>query len=386
MEASPMAFMPHGHCFFWNQKILYLHVISDLLIGLSYFSIPAALVWLIVKRKDLPFNWVFWMFVSFILLCGATHIFAIYTMWVPAYYIQGALKAATAIISMITAFAMWPLIPSALKIPSPVQLEQANKELADLNHNLESRVKEETLKYQSKAEELSVLNAELKRSNQELDNFAYIASHDLKAPLRGIDHLAQWIEEDSGDKLSETSREDLKSLRSRVQGMNGILEGLLSYSRVGRTTQDIRRVSPSEIITKEIELLQIPEGFELKFPESAPSVALSITPFSMVVRNLLSNAIKHHDKGSGKIVIDLEVQDKEMRVTIEDDGPGIASEYHEKIFELFQTIEHKQDIDGSGVGLALVKKCIESQEGRLEIESPVNERGTKFVFYWPLIG
>ena len=121
---------PHGFCLLWRPELIWLHVTSDTLIALSYYSIPLALSYIIIRRRDIVFGWMFWLFATFILACGTTHIFEILTLWYPVYGIEGAVKFLTAIASIITAAILWPLVPRALALPSPAMLRQANEELS----------------------------------------------------------------------------------------------------------------------------------------------------------------------------------------------------------------------------------------------------------------
>lgn len=126
---SSGSFIPHGHCYLWKADLVWLHLLSDGVIGLAYYSIPATLFYFVRKREDLPFGWIFLLFSSFIIACGTTHLMAILTLWYPIYWVSGAIKAMTAIISLYTAIELIPLVPQALALPSPAQLEQANQEL-----------------------------------------------------------------------------------------------------------------------------------------------------------------------------------------------------------------------------------------------------------------
>ncbi|PZO36986.1 MAG: hypothetical protein DCF19_20090 [Pseudanabaena frigida] len=124
------AFIPHGHCYLWNPSLVWLHILSDSLIAIAYFSIPIALVYFVNKREDLPFRWIFLLFGLFIVFCGTTHLLAIWTLWHPTYWISGFVKSLTAIISVFTATSLIPLIPKVLALPSPSQLEAINATLA----------------------------------------------------------------------------------------------------------------------------------------------------------------------------------------------------------------------------------------------------------------
>src|SRR5947208_13718455 len=121
--------MPHGYCYLWDPLILWLHVVSDSLIVLSYYCIPVALIYLVRRRRDLPFNWIFWMFGMFIVGCGTTHLMEIWTIWHSNYFLSGLIKAITAVISVATALALLPLIPNAVALVSPAQLLAVNQEL-----------------------------------------------------------------------------------------------------------------------------------------------------------------------------------------------------------------------------------------------------------------
>ena len=136
--------MPHGNCFLWKPEILWFHVGSDLVTALAYYSIPIVLFYFVKKRKDLTYKWVFILFGLFIFFCGTTHLFEIRTIWVPEYFTEGLIKAVTAIVSAATAIALWPLLPHALKLPSPAQLQKKNQELRNLNNELERRVEQRT--------------------------------------------------------------------------------------------------------------------------------------------------------------------------------------------------------------------------------------------------
>jgi PAS domain-containing protein len=135
---STEPFMPHGMCLVWRQDLIWLHVISDALIALSYFSIPFALVYFVCKRTDLAYSWMFLLFAVFILGCGTTHLFAVWVMWYPDYVWQGLVKAATAAVSVTSAMLLWPLIPKALAFPSPAQLASANRQLRESEEKLVS--------------------------------------------------------------------------------------------------------------------------------------------------------------------------------------------------------------------------------------------------------
>jgi signal transduction histidine kinase len=230
--------------------------------------------------------------------------------------------------------------------------------------------------------ELARTNAELRSSNQELEQFAYIASHDLKAPLRGIAHLTTWIEEDLTDVSESGLRQKIVLLRGRVRRLETLLDDLLEYSRVGRVTETVKVINTRVLVTDVITLLAPPEGFTVTVAETLPTFDTAEKLLRQVFMNLLSNAIKHHDRPEGHIEITVRDQGKYYEFLVTDDGPGIAPMFHTRIFQMFQTLKSRDEVEGSGMGLALVKKVIEGQGGTVCVESDAIHRGTTMRFTW----
>lgn len=231
---------------------------------------------------------------------------------------------------------------------------------------------------------LAARTAELEVANQDLDNFAYVASHDLRAPLRSIDTLATFVIEDIGDQLPEESARHLKMMRNRISRLESLLVGLLEYSRIGRKDLAVENVQLDLVVTRSAELV-LPDKYDLKMSGRFPCVATAAAPIEQVVRNLIDNAVKHHDKDSGTIAVDGELADGHFTLKVKDDGPGIEKQYHERIFGLFQTLKSRDDVEGSGLGLALLRKSIESLGGNISVQSdPECGRGTEFVVRWPV--
>ncbi|MCC6169594.1 MAG: PAS domain S-box protein [Caldilineaceae bacterium] len=245
----------------------------------------------------------------------------------------------------------------------------AEADLRALNETLEQHVVERT--------------AELVRSNQELDQFAYVASHDLKAPLRAIDHLATWIDEDAGHLLPDRSREHLAKMRGRIQRMEGLLDDLLAYSRAGRHQGETAPVALQDLVEQVLETMAVADSFQVRIGDAMPTITTLRVPLETVLRNLLGNAVKHHDKPNGLLEIDAwSLGDGMVEFVVRDDGPGIDPVYHERIFQMFQTLLPRDQREGSGIGLAVVKKIVESVGGRVWVESQAGE-GAVFRFTWP---
>lgn len=222
----------------------------------------------------------------------------------------------------------------------------------------------------------------LEKINQELDQFAYVVSHDLKAPLRAIANLSQWIEEDLGDDLQEDIKNNMKLLRSRVARMDALIDGVLSYSRVSRTEVKREVVHVDKLIEEVLNMIVVPASFKIVKETAFPVMSADRVRMEQVFTNLISNAVKYHDKEAGKIMLAHSKEGNIHEFSVADDGPGIPPEYHEKIFAIFQTLEARDKKESTGVGLSIVKKIIEENGGSISVESNPGQ-GAKFIFTWP---
>lgn len=224
--------------------------------------------------------------------------------------------------------------------------------------------------------------AELARSNQDLDDFAYVASHDLKAPLRAINHLTEWISEDLRSGNLEEIPSNLDTLRKRSLRLETLLNDLLTYSRAGREDEKIATINCNDLIEDAFQLSSASSKFQISTSNELPIFSTIQAPFEQVVRNFISNAIKHHDKDTGHIQVGSKELDEYYEFSITDNGPGIESQHHEKIFKMFQSLQPRDQVEGSGMGLALIKKIVENYGGKVYLESTFGE-GTTFYFTWP---
>ena len=231
-------------------------------------------------------------------------------------------------------------------------------------------------------EQRALLMNELESANEELKNFGYVVSHDLKAPLRAIGSLADWLSTDYADKFDDEGKEHMRLLISRVHRMDGLIDGILQYSRVGRVKETIAAVELNRLVREVIDLLAPPENITVTIDNSLPTVMAEPTRIQQVFQNLLSNAIKYMDKPEGEIRIACGAEGKHWKFSITDNGPGIDQQHFEKIFQLFQTLAPRDRVESTGVGLALVKKIVEMYGGRIWLESTVG-RGSTFFFTLP---
>jgi signal transduction histidine kinase len=222
----------------------------------------------------------------------------------------------------------------------------------------------------------------LENTNKELDQFIYVASHDLKAPLRAVDNLAMLIRKATIEHLPPEKHEYLDLMHNRIRRMEALFDDLLQYSRAGRIETPKENVDTGALVRKIVELISPPPGFHVHIAEQLPKFRTARIPLEQVIRNLVSNALKHHDRPEGRIDIMVKDSEEYYVFSVCDDGPGIPPEYHEKIFQMFQTLRPRDEVEGSGMGLAFVKKIVENQRGRVWLTSKVGE-GTCFYFTWP---
>lgn len=230
--------------------------------------------------------------------------------------------------------------------------------------------------------ELRARTTDLERSNADLDQFAYVASHDLKTPLRGIQHLTKWIREDSEGKLPAECELHLDRLDEQVLRMQSLLDDLLQFSRAGRVRVAVEPIDLREMVDEIIGLVNPPSGMTIKLDAGRVQISTGRAPLFHVLLNLVENAVKYHDRPDGIVQIRVtETSDMEyVQFEVSDNGPGIEKEHHERIFRMFQRLDSTKA--GTGMGLAVVRKMIESRGGTIQMSSVQGEE-TRFWFTWP---
>jgi PAS domain S-box-containing protein len=288
------------------------------------------------------------------------------------------------------------------------EAERRSVELAQLNR----RLQEQAVELETQAEELGVLAETLHNKNdelraaladartaresaeraaaaaidayQEIDQFAYVASHDLKAPLRGIANLAQWIQDDTGERLGAESAEHIRLLQGRVHRMEALIDGILAYSRAGRMVNSPERIDTGALVREVIELLAPPDEVTIEVPLQMPTVNAERVPLQQVFLNLIDNAVKYTRVERSDVVVRIAWRDlgDAFEFSVSDNGPGIDPEYHERIWGIFQTLAPRDKVEGTGIGLSVVRKILETRGGSTSVESSPNQ-GATFRFIWP---
>ena len=224
----------------------------------------------------------------------------------------------------------------------------------------------------------------LERSNRELEEFAYGASHDLRAPLRAIDTLSSWIQSDLKGTASGETSEQITLLRGRVRRMDRLLCDLLEYARVGRIDLTAQLVDVRELLEEVMDLSNAPPRMRLVPIEPLPCFETPRLPLKRVLLNLIGNAVKHHDRADGRIEVRCRESGEFYELSVTDDGPGIPAEYRQRIFQMFQTLRPRDAVEGSGMGLALVRRIVEGANGGVWAEAAW-PRGAVFRFTWPRV-
>lgn len=222
----------------------------------------------------------------------------------------------------------------------------------------------------------------LQRKNEELDQFAHIVSHDLKAPLRGIDNVITWIEEDHSTELPPKISEYIQLIKGRLMRAENMIRGILLYARVGKQNLEREFINLNALLQDISENLVLRPGLKLEVQPELPEIYSERIPLQQVLANLISNAIKYHDKTEGYIRVYFDNHEDRYEFFVEDNGPGISKNYHDKIFAIFQTLQERDSFESTGVGLAIVKKILDDRKQTITVTSE-SGNGTTFSFTWP---
>ena len=261
-------------------------------------------------------------------------------------------------------------------------VETSLKLVSQENKSYIIAVARDTTERKQAEERQTKLIEQVESINRELKDFAYIVSHDLKAPLRGIKSLSKWLSDDYADKLGEKGQEQMKLLLSRVERMHNLIEGVLEYSRVGHEKENRIQINLNEQIPEVIDMVAPPESITITVENELPTIECEPTRIRQVFQNLLSNAVKYMDKAQGMIKVGCVEDGAFWKFSVADNGPGIDEKHFERIFQMFQTLTSRDKFESTGVGLTVIKKIVEMYGGKIWVESQVGE-GSTFFFTIP---
>ncbi|MDZ7969206.1 MAG: ATP-binding protein [Nostoc sp. DedSLP03] len=376
-------FIPHGHCYLWQTGLVWLHIISDATIALAYYSIPFLLISFIYKRKDVPFNGVFLLFGAFIIACGTGHLMDIWTLWHPNYWVAGSLKALTAIISIYTAFALFYLMPQALTLPSPTQLEVINRALST-----------EIVERKRIEKELRLAEEVAQNSSQAKSEFLANMSHELRTPLNGILGYTQILQRT--ESLSEKGRKGVSIIYQCGSHLLTLINDVLDLSKIEARKLELYSVdfylpafidSVTEISRIRAEQKVIAFHVQLD-PDLPTGIHTDEKRLRQVLINLLSNAIKFTNEGSVTFKVKVINQqlntngqtNYKIRFEVIDTGAGIIPEQAQKIFQPFEQVgNQKRQSEGTGLGLAISQNIVLLMGGQIQVQSEFG-KGSTFWF------
>jgi signal transduction histidine kinase len=368
-------------------------------------TIPAILVFFIRRKKDAPFPFVFWLFGAFILLCGMTHLLEVITTHVPVYRLSGLVKVATGAVSLATVGFLVPIVPKALALRTPeglerevrdrtADLDRANKALQEAHDQMEARVHERTADLETanaalRAEmgERARVEADLRRSNQELDRFAAVASHDLQEPLRKIRQFGDLLLATNG---SLDGSDHARRMQFAAERMQKLIDDLLQLAQVTSGAKPFVRVDLGRLAREVLGDLE-PRVRQTRARVDVgelPTIDADPTQVRQLMQNLIGNALKFHRPGEPPTV---EVRGRVVpgpagdvcELTVADRGIGFKPEYRERIFNVFERLHGRDKFEGTGIGLAVCRKVVERHGGTITAEGEP-DRGARFVVRLPL--
>ena len=376
--------MPHGYCLVWNSALLWLHVLSDVLIALSYYSIPLIPLYYIRKHKDFPFNKLLLMFAAFILACGTTHLLSIITIWMPLYWLEGLLKLLTGLLSLMTAIAMGFIVPKVLaELGRNQRLE---KELLAQASQIQQQL---TKQVDERTEELQIITEQAQTALKTKQVFLSNMSHEIRTPINAIMSISHLTLQTD---LTAQQHNYLRKIDSSAKWLLGILDDILNFSKLeaGKVSLELKDfelnsvMSFLEDITTPL-LKDKPVQLNLILDPNIPELLIGDRlRLGQVLLNLLSNAIKFTSEGSITLQIELlslSSQQAQLQFTVVDTGIGIEMGKKDQLFEAFNQANNSTTrlYGGTGLGLSISKELVTAMGGQISVESQKNV-GTRFSF------
>jgi two-component system, chemotaxis family, sensor kinase Cph1 len=385
-------------CGKWTTVHGWVYIVSDIVIWFSYFMIPLILGYFVYRKKKeaIPFKSIVLLFIVFILACGLTHLVDAAIFWWPVYKLSALIRFLTAVVSLATVFALIRIAPKVLELRSLSGLEQMVEERTAELKKLNAQLKEEANQRALAEERLKNLYLELEKKvgertnelhnmNQELEAFTYSVSHDLRAPLRAIDGYARILEEDYNARIDAHGKHLISVITKNALYMGQLIDDLLDFSRTSRSElikstfdadKEVRKITADLMAQEKNRNIQI----HIKTLDACKGDTMMLR---QVWVNLISNALKYTRKTpESRIEIFSQILSQEVQYTIRDNGVGFEMKYVGKLFGVFQRLHNKDQFEGTGVGLALVKRILDRHQGRIWTESEVN-KGATFHFTLP---
>lgn len=388
---------PHGFCFLWLPEIVWLHVAADILIAFSYFSIPVALWYFARKRPDMPFRTIFILFATFITLCGLTHVMGVIVLWWPAYGVEGLVMLATGIVSAMTAVLVWRIMPKALTLPGPSELQEINRQLNASYDEVERKVRERTA-------ELERLNADLTEARRKADaaseaksEFLANMSHEIRTPMNAVVGIADLLKR--SEPLTPKQAEFIATLQTSAESLLALINDLLDIEKIERQDIELESIPFQVVETVEdaVRVLRMrAQEKELNFTLDTRCTELGNrrhlgdpARLRQILLNLGSNAIKFTQYGGVTITLDCQPNHAPgtdlITIAVRDTGIGIPPENHARIFEKFMQADTSisRRYGGTGLGLSIVRRLVELMDGSIVLESAEGE-GSCFTIRLPL--
>lgn len=352
------SFPARWNCGSWSPWLGWTHIVSDAAIFAAYLAIPVVLLYFARRRKDLPYPWIVWMFAAFILSCGTGHLIESIIFYEPIYRFAGLWKLLTAAVSWITVIGLIPVIPKLLSLRSPREL-------------------------QAEIDQREVVQERLERKNDELDQFAYVASHDLKAPIRAIGMSAQFIREDLEDR--EAILGHIETIERRARRMESLVSGLLEVARAGQVVGDLERFTIADLFADVRDSIGIEESRRIEVECEPLEMVTYRLGLDQVLTNLVVNGLTHSKSDTSKVRVTARRSASRtgfVEFVVEDDGPGVAPQYRDRVFGIFQTLEARDVFESTGVGLTIVKKLVDAVGGEIRVDDS-ELGGAAFHLLWP---
>lgn len=424
-------FIPHGHCYLWKPELVGLHILSDVLIAIAYYSIPLMLVYFVYKRRDLPYNWIFLLFGSFIISCGTTHIIEVWTLWHPDYWLSGFFKLITALISTYTAVELVPLIPKAVALPSPAQLEAANQaleveivdrkrveqELREYKERLEELVEKRTYELETANEQLQREIAERKQAEAKLQQakeaaetanntksrFLANMSHELRTPLNGIIGLSQLLKEDALDLGYTDLMGDLEAIQGAGEHLLAVINDILDISKIEAgemnlylETFDISTLIDTVVTTTQPLVEKNSNKLVVDYVSDIGTIDADLIKIRQILLNLISNAAKFTKRGTITLAVSSEQRSDLIKSNDEynssfivfrvtDTGIGMTHDQLQRIFKPFTQADGSttRKYGGTGLGLTISRHFCQMMGGEITVFSQPG-RGSTFTVRLPV--